>query len=181
MKHELAQSESLPRCHYKLQIMQMRPSWESSNCSGTHEIPSILQNLEVHYHICKESVTGLYPVPHEFSPHPCILFLCDPCMSRLPSGHFSHIKFQCNSLLSPVLYALSSSHPPLFDHSNLVSTNYENSNQAIFSSLLFHSFQVHILSSAPYSQNPLSTSIQFSLEVKTQVTYPHKITLHPKL
>jgi hypothetical protein len=31
--------------------MELSPSWEAANCAATQEIPSILWNLKVHYHV----------------------------------------------------------------------------------------------------------------------------------
>jgi hypothetical protein len=39
--------------------MEQRPSWEANTFSASQEIPLILWNLEVHYHIHK----SLPPVP----------------------------------------------------------------------------------------------------------------------
>jgi hypothetical protein len=51
---------------------------EKLTSQASQEITCLLWYLKVHYHVQKNPATGPYPEPHEFSPHPYILFLQDP-------------------------------------------------------------------------------------------------------
>jgi hypothetical protein len=40
-------------CTITHSLMELSPSWEAAYCASTEELPSILWNLKVHYHIQK--------------------------------------------------------------------------------------------------------------------------------
>jgi hypothetical protein len=74
--------------------MELCHSLEANSCSATQEIPSILQNPEVHYCVQSSPTTGPYPEPDKSSPQPqpislrSILILSPHLCLSLPSSLF---------------------------------------------------------------------------------------------
>ena len=88
--------------------MQQSPSWEANRFSASQEIPHILWNPKVHYHI------------HKCPPPFHILSHIDPV--RTPTSHF--LKIHLNIILPSTLLCLSSRVSPSgFPHQNPVYTS----------------------------------------------------------
>jgi hypothetical protein len=101
-------------------------SWESNSHSASQEIPRLLWNPKVHYHVHKS--TALVPIlskmnpVHDFPPyfpkiHPNIILPSTPMTSEwsLPF-RFSDQNFLCISHFFQIRYTLYPSHSPCFDH-----------------------------------------------------------------
>jgi hypothetical protein len=106
-------------------LMELCPSWETTNCAATQEIPSILLNPKVHYRVNKSlplvpilsQVNPLHTIPLYLSKihfnivHPPTLYVL-----VFPSGLTTNILYAF--LFSPhSCYTPCPSHPPRLDHS----------------------------------------------------------------
>jgi len=59
--------------------MEQSPTWESNTHSASQEIPRLLRNPKIHYHVhSQETATGTCPEPDAFNSHFSTLFLKDP-------------------------------------------------------------------------------------------------------
>jgi hypothetical protein len=74
--------------------VELRPSWEAASCADTQELPNILWNPEVHYHVHKSP--SLVPILSQINPvHTTRSYLSKihfnitfPLRLGLPSGLF---------------------------------------------------------------------------------------------
>jgi hypothetical protein len=105
--------------------MQQSPSWEADSHSASQEIPRLLRNLKVHYHVYKSkpmvSILSQTNPVHNFPTYfhniySNIIFPSTPTSSEwsLPF-RFSELSFVCNSHLYDALYMDCSSHTPWCD------------------------------------------------------------------
>jgi len=106
---------------------EQRPSWEGNRFSSSQEIPCIIWNRKVHYHIHKcchlplswpRSIQGM--PSHPTSWRSIILLSSHLCLG-LPSGLFPpgfSTKTLYLSLLSPIRLHACPSHSSRFDHLN---------------------------------------------------------------
>jgi hypothetical protein len=144
--------------------MELSPSWEAANCASTQELPSILWNPKVHYHIHKSPplvpiLSQIYPV-HTTPPWlRSILILSTYLRLGLRSGLFPS-GFPPISYIPHSCYMPCPSHPPWLDHSNYTwrrvqVMKLEAPPYAVFSNLLSHHLSsVQIFFSAPCSRTP---------------------------
>jgi hypothetical protein len=100
--------------------MELSPSWEAANCAATQELPSILWNPKVHYHVHK--IPPLIPILRQINPYHPILSkihynIVHPPMSRSTqwslSFWLSHQYPTCIPLLPHSCYMLCPSQSPL--------------------------------------------------------------------
>jgi hypothetical protein len=107
-------------------FMELNPSWEAANCEATQELPIILWNLKVYFHVHKSP--KLAPILSQISPvHTTpsyvrsISILTTHLHLGRPGGPFL-LAFQpipfMHSSSPPSCYMPSPSHPPWLDHSN---------------------------------------------------------------
>jgi hypothetical protein len=68
-------------------LMWLSPSWEAANCTDTQELPSILWNPKVHYHVHKSS--PLVPILSQMNP----IHAIPSYLSKIIPSTKSHIHF----------------------------------------------------------------------------------------
>jgi hypothetical protein len=120
----LIQTETISSRDTTLNItdsMEQNPSWEANTHSATQETPRSLWNR------VKKTATAPYPKPHESSPHlptvRSILTSTSHPLLGLQSGLFPSIsptKYCLVSHHSHACYVPRRSHPPWFDHPNII-------------------------------------------------------------
>ena len=167
--------------------MEQSPSWEANRFSARQEIPRILWNPKVHYHIhkCPPPVHVLSQLDPVHTPYPTswrsILILFSHLCLGLPSGHFPSdfpTRTLYETLLSPIC-STCPAHPILlhFVPRTILVEDYRSLSSSLRSFL--HSLVTTSLLGPNILLNSLFSnilSLGSSLNMSDQISHPHKAT-----
>jgi hypothetical protein len=152
--------------------MEEGPYWEAGSCSAGQQIPCIIWNLKVCYHVYKNP--SLIPILSQMNePHTLTLYfkiyfniilpLVARCSKWFLSFRFCDLIYICIYFLSHACYMPHPFHPPSFYHSNKVYWGVQN-------------MKLLIMHLSPYSRYFLPFRFKYSpqhFDLKRSVCFLH--------